>query len=156
MKWMSTSRGRKMSTALIVVGAVAAVAGGLAMASIEKTFGWEWRADRVVQQIALVRLGSVKKEGGGLFGILKSPSLEGSLPDPMKIEAKVLSVDREGQLTAGETLGFRMPKYEMQEAAAGDAAAIGLIDDVVVCFIRAPSEMNAADLEAWLYAVECD
>lgn len=146
----------------VLAGAVAVVASiqwqqwqGGTMAEPITKLGWEWRAERALAQRAALRLERVKPEGGGLFGILKSPSLGGSLPDAMAAEAVALAVQGEGPLRAGARLAFRIPKLELKGAAAGAVVMIGVIGDNAVCLTPAPEPLDDADVSAWLADAPC-
>ncbi|WP_156427716.1 hypothetical protein [Thiohalocapsa sp. ML1] len=126
-----------------------------AMADPLTRFGWEWRAERALEQRAGIRLTRVKREGGGLFGIGRSPSLGGSLPDAQVVRAEVLAVDRPGQAAAGSTIEFRIPKMELKGAEAGALVAIGIIGQNVVCLAPAAAGVTADSLASWLPEAPC-
>ncbi len=117
--------------------------------------GWEWRAARALEQRAGLRLIQIKKEGHGLFGIGRSPSLGGSLPDAQRVQAEVLAVDRPGQARIGTKIGFRIPKLDLKGANKGALVVIGMIGENVVCFAPAPAEVTEASLAGWIAGVPC-
>ena len=117
--------------------------------------GWEWRAERTLEQRAGLRLVQIEKEGGGLFGIGRSPSLGGSLPDAQRVQADVLSVDRPGKLAVGASIAFRIPKVELKGANEGVLVAIGIIGENVVCLTPAPEEVVEASLSSWTSEAPC-
>lgn len=117
--------------------------------------GWEWRAERALEQRVGLRLIQIKIEGSGLFGIGRSPSLGGSLPDPQRVQADVISVERPGLAAKGIRIGFRIPKVELRGAREGSLAAIGIIGENVVCFAPAPVEVTEASLTGWISEAPC-
>jgi hypothetical protein len=129
--------------------------GGFAMADSPLKRGWEWRAGRVLEQRAGLRLVRIHKEGGGLFGIGRSPSLGGALPDAQRVEAEVIVVDRSGPVHAGARIEFRIPKVELRGAGPGALVAVGMIGDNVVCLAPAPADVNEAALAGWLPQAPC-
>jgi hypothetical protein len=155
--------GRKVAIAAVAGLALAAffatdglVRGVWAMADRGISLGWEWRAKRALTQRVALRIDSVEKESGGLFGIGKSPSLGGSLPDPMRVRASAIAVDRSGPVPAGSALEFRIPKMALQGVAKGDLVAIGIIGNAAVCLTRAPSDVAEPDLAGWLPDAPCE
>ncbi len=126
-----------------------------AMADTSSQLGWEWRANRALEQRAGVRLTRIEKEGGGLFGIGRSPSLGGSLPDPRRVQAQVLAVDRPGQASAGTEIGFRIPNVELKGAKEGALVAIGVIGKNVVCLSPAPAHVTETSLANWIPEAPC-
>jgi hypothetical protein len=117
--------------------------------------GWQWRAERSLEQRVGIRLIQIKSEGGGLFGIGRSPSLSGSLPDARRVQADVLTIDRPGKVGVAARIEFRIPKLELRGAEEGALAAIGIIGQNVVCFTPAPDEVTEATLPAWLPQAPC-
>lgn len=150
--------------AVVAVGVFAAGFGGWigqtmkgsAMAQGKAGFGWEWRAARTVEQRAGLRLQTIRKESGGLFGFLKSPSLTSAIPDPMEITATAIATDGPGPVEPGETIQFRIPRVELGSAAGGDLVAISIIGDAVVCLSPAPQGMSESDIADWLPDAPCD
>lgn len=128
---------------------------GSAMANPSVQLGWEWRAERALEQRAGLRLTRIESEGSGWFGIGRSPSLGGSLPDARRVQAEVLAVDRPGQASIGTDIGFRIPKLELKGAKAGALVAIGIVGENVVCFAPAPSELTEASLADWISEAPC-
>lgn len=127
----------------------------LAMADPVARMGWEWRAERTLEQRAGLRLTRVKQEGGGLFGIGRSPSLGSALPDAQVVLADVLAVDRPGQAEVGGKIEFRIPKFELKGAQSGTLVAIGIIGQNVVCLAPAAAGVTTDSLASWLPAAPC-
>jgi hypothetical protein len=128
---------------------------GMAMAHADGKLGWEWRAGRALAQRAAIRIEAAKKEGGGLFGIGKSPSLGAALPDAMTVSGHVVAIDRPGVAKPAGAIGFRIPRVELKSAKVGDLVAIGIIGDAVVCLTPAPSGIADTALAAWLVEAPC-
>lgn len=126
-----------------------------AMAQSTAKLGWEWRAKRALAQRVGIKIDRIKRESGGLFGILKSPSLGGSLPDPMEVDASIVAVDRPGLVDPVGTIRFRIPMMELNDAEAGTLAALGVIGETVVCFAPAPTGMTEDRLAEWLPDAPC-
>jgi hypothetical protein len=120
--------------------------------SIEPTnLKWEWPGGREPDRFLAIGLTRVAKEGGGWFGIRRSPSLADSLPDATIIEGKVTS----GMLR-GSPVRLRAPGAEIPQLHAGDRAAFGMIGDhVCVCVLIVPSTVTDADLPDWLARQTC-
>lgn len=125
------------------------------MTQSDLNLGWEWRAQRAVNQRVGLRIESLKKEKPRFFGLLNSPSLGSSLPDPMNITGKVISVDRQGTAIAGQTIAFRVPRMEVKDVKVGDLIAIGIIGEMAVCIAPAPDEVGEDNIAGWLPEAEC-
>ncbi|WP_157798649.1 hypothetical protein [Dyella ginsengisoli] len=125
------------------------------MSSKSSKFGWEWRADRDLDQRAAVRLVSIKAESGGLLGIGRSPSLSGSLPDAQKVDAEVLAISAQGPMSRDEQIVFRIPKLELHGATIGNVVEIGVIGSNVVCLRQIPGDVQDASLDTWLAGAPC-
>ena len=126
------------------------------MAQSDVNLGWEWRAQRAMSQRVGLRIESLTKEKSKFFGLLNSPSLGSSLPDPMNITGKVITVDRPGAAIAGQTLSFRIPRMEAQDVKVGDLIAIGIIGEMAVCIAPAPDEVGEDNIAGWLPEAECN
>lgn len=126
-----------------------------AMTDLSVQLGWEWRAERPLEQRVALRLVKIEKEGGDLFGLSRSPSLGGSLPDAQRVQANVLAIDRPGQVAVGGTIAFRIPKLELRGASEGALIAIGIIGRSVVCLAPAPAEVTEDLLAGWLSEAPC-
>jgi hypothetical protein len=126
-----------------------------AMADPLVQLGWEWRAERPLEQRVGLRLVKIEKEGGGLFGLGRSPSLGGSLPDAQRVQADVLAIDHPGQAVVGGKIAFRIPKVELRGASEGALVAVGIIGRSVVCLAPAPAEVTEDLLAGWLSEAPC-
>lgn len=127
----------------------------LAMSDLNVEMGWEWRAERALDQRLGLRLIQIKKEGNGLFGIGRSPSLAGSLPDAQRVQADVIALDRPGVGRVGTKIAFRIPKIELRGAEEGALVAVGIIGQNVVCLALAPDAVNEASLSSWISEASC-
>ena len=138
----------------LAAGALAVVIVGLeAMAASTEpaNLQWEWPADRRPDRFLAVQLSDFHKEGGGWFGIRRSPSLANSLPDARILEGKVLN----GPLT-GHAVRLRAPGGELPKLARGDRAAFGMVDDkTCICVLRVPANVAAPQLDEWLAQQSC-
>jgi hypothetical protein len=151
-------RFRGLATASLIIGLIVFNLFGeepFAMADPVTRLGWEWRAERALEQRVGVRLTRVKRESGGLFGIGRSPSLGGSLPDAQVVRADVLAVDRPGPAEVGNTIEFRIPKFELKGAESGTLVAIGIIGQNVVCLAPAAAGVAASSFGSWLSEAPC-
>lgn len=101
--------------------------------SADIELNWEWPAKRAVEDRLLVKIESVKKESGGLFGIKKSPSLAASLPDPFVVNGVVMNTDSHLQ---GKSLKFVAPKLELEGITSGSYVMLGLINHTTcICVV---------------------
>jgi hypothetical protein len=107
---------------------------------------WQWGgtpAGRVA-----ITVGSIEKQGGGLFGINQSPSIAGNLPD-----ARIVT----GEVVAGDSAGsaeLKIPAHELPSVKPGDVLAIMYTSDHHAVCVAAPPVTGAA-LPDWLKAWEC-
>lgn len=125
------------------------------MADLNLEMGWEWRAERELEQRLGLRLIQIKQEGNGLFGIGRSPSLAGSLPEAQRVQADVIALDRPGTAKIGTKITFRIPKIELRGAKEGAFVAVGIIGQNVVCLALAPDVVNEALLASWISEAPC-
>ena len=105
-------------------------------ASIE--LNWEWPADRAPEEKLLVLVNTVKKEGSGLFGLKKSPSLVSSIPDPMIVEATVVSSN---SAFKGQTIRVVVPKLEIEGITVNTYAVLGVVESsTCICIVAVASK----------------
>ena len=90
-----------------------------------------------------------------MFGIGRSPSLGGSLPDAQRVQAEVIALDKSGAVKVGEKVTFRIPKVELKGAHEGTLAVVGIIGQKVVCFAPAPEKVSEASLSGWMSETPC-
>lgn len=123
----------------------------LASSSTARHLAWEWPAGRRTDRFLAVKLTEVAKEGGGLFGIRRSPSLADSLPNAMILSGVVVA----GSGT-GDHVRLRAPGAELPSLATGDRAAFGLVDDrICICVLAVPAGIAADQLAGWLSHQSC-
>ena len=125
------------------------------MADLNVQMGWEWRSERLLEQRLGLRLIQIKEEGKGLFGIGRSPSLAGSLPDAQRVQADVIVLDRLGKVKIGTKITFRIPKIELRGAHEGALVVVGIIGQNVVCLEPAPAAVSEASLASWISEAPC-
>lgn len=94
---------------------------------------WEWPADRQVQNKLLVRVTNIKEQGGGLFGINKSPSIADNLPDPVILTGTII---KSSNNTDGKTVSIVVPKPEIESINSGDHGLFGLVNGSVCICIK--------------------
>lgn len=126
------------------------------MARNDVELGWEWRAQRALDQRIGLRIDQIEKEKTGIFGILNAPSLDRSLPDPMNIQGTVSAVDRLGLISANQSISFRIPRMEMKDVEVGDWIALGIIKEKAVCLSRAPVDISEDNIGVWLVDAPCE
>lgn len=126
------------------------------MARNDVDLGWEWRAQRALDQRIGLRIDQIKKEKTGIFGVFNAPSLDRSLPDPMNIQGTVVAVDRPGLLSASQSVRFRIPRMEMKDVQIGDWIALGIIKEKAVCLSPAPVDISEGNIGTWLADAPCD
>lgn len=115
--------------------------GGCAMsAGIE--LSWEWPAERAIEDRILVKVESVKPKDSGLFGIMNSPSLAGSLPDPIIVSGVVINAD---DTLNGKSIQVVAPKLEIENIKKGTYAMFGIVENTI-CICIVPVESKDSDL----------
>lgn len=122
----------------------------------EVHFGWEWRSGRALEQGLGLKIIKIKSEGGGLFGIGRSPSLAGSIPDARRVQADVVVLDKVGAVKVGDRVTFRIPKIELKGANEGALAVVGTIGQKAVCFVPAPKTVSEESLADWMSVASCE
>jgi hypothetical protein len=78
---------------------------------------WEWPGDRAPDVRLVVAVEGLSEEGGGLFGLKRSPSLGDSLPDPVVLRGRVVGGEPGW---VGRAVKLRLPRLELPEVRAGD------------------------------------
>jgi hypothetical protein len=138
----------------LVLCILANTIGGLhtmAASTQPKNLKWEWPDGRKPDRFLAIGLTNVAKEGGGLFGIRRSPSFTDTLPDARVLEGKVAT----GPL-GGSPVRLRAPGGEIPGLSAGDRAAFGMIgDQVCICVLKVPAEVQDAQLADWTARQSC-
>jgi hypothetical protein len=113
---------------------------------------WQGAADRKPTRFLALRVDAVRKESGGLFGIGRSPSLAGSMPDARVVDGQAVSA--EGKAVS---IQLRAPGGELPAGLAqGGRLALGLVDAThVICMWVPPDSVTDADLPAWAAQLSC-
>jgi hypothetical protein len=107
---------------------------------------WQW--NRPASHAVLVAVESIAPESGGLFGVLRSPSLADALPDAQILRGHVLMGDT---AYVGRPLTMRIPRPELPQLAPGQNIAIGYTDDYAAVRIAAvPTNIATDAASAWL------
>lgn len=145
-------RGVLRNVAIVAIGIATSGNGSMAMAARDRTdLKWEWPADRTPTRVAVARVTSFKKQGGGLFGFKKSPSIAGNLPQAHILEGEWIG----GAFEAGP---FRLvlPLPEIGQVEPGARLAIAMLDTPVCICIRAiPPHVTDRDALAWSEEFAC-
>lgn len=106
---------------------------------------WEWPADRQPEHKLVVAVTDVREADKGWFGIKRSPSLLGSLPDPITLKGTVVKGDAN---LKDKTVSLTLPKLEADEVRKGDVTAIGVLESsVCICIKRLQSADE--DISNW-------
>ena len=106
--------------------------------SAEINLRWEWPAERAIEDRILVKIDNVKAKGSGFFGIKNSPSLAGSLPDPVIVNGVV--IDSDNKLN-GKSIQVVAPKLEIENIKKGNYAMFGIVEtSVCICIIALESK----------------
>ena len=95
---------------------------------------WEWPADRKAETSMVVRVTSFEAPGKGLFGIRRSPSIAGNLPDPRELRGTV-------QQQSSQSVLLVLPGPELPaNLKAGDLVRLSLLRDHVCIGIEVASQ----------------
>jgi hypothetical protein len=140
---------RWVASTLIVIHLLA---GGAVMAGSKNilTLAWQWGG--LAEHRILARVDRVEKEGGGLFGILRSPSMADSLPDARLVHASIVAGGE-----AGQEVVLRIPDRELPPTRAGDLLAVGYTaDNRAICVERPPAGLAEDALQSWLGGWRCE
>jgi len=113
---------------------------------------WEWAAERTPTSRILVEVSQIRKEGGGLFGLKKSPSIIENVPDGHILTGVVVLGDH-----VGRSVSLRMPGFEIPDISEGDRVGLGLIGEgICICVVPLPAGLSDSQLEDWLGAFRCE
>jgi len=118
----------------------------MAQSSNPLSLTWQWGG--TPDHRVAVRVATVEKQGGGLFGINASPSIAGNLPD-----ARIVT----GEIFAGEgggTVVLKIPAHELPAVKAGDVLAIMYTQDHHAFCVAVPPAGGEA-VAGWLAAWTC-
>jgi hypothetical protein len=141
---------------IISIFVVAAITGGcnMSQSNTESThYQWEWPADRKPTKRVLIKIDKLEKQGEGVFGVKKSPSIASNLPDAMVLQGTIVQSDVP---MADQSLVLTFPKIEIVDIAVGDKVALGLIDDgVCICADKLPDSVGTQQEAEWLSHWNC-
>ena len=116
------------------------------MSSDPTELAWEGAAGLPPQRFLVLRVDSVEKDRGGLFGIRNSPSLAGSYPDATVITATG---------PAGKWR-LRGPGAELAGLTDGKRVVVGLVDDGhFLCVLLPPSDLPDSAVAGWAAGQRC-
>ena len=117
--------------------------GGCVMAA-DIDLNWEWPAKRSIEDRLLVKIDGVEKQGSGLFGIKKSPSLAGSLPDPYVVHGIIENGDDK---LHGKSVMLVAPKLEIGDVSKGSYVVFGVVNSTT-CICVVPVANKDVDLKS--------
>jgi hypothetical protein len=142
---------RFVAIALAAVGTAAAWRFGMASSSRDELeLKWVWKGTAAAK--AIVEIEAIEKEGGGLFGLRRSPSMADYLP-----EARVLTGVVLASTATAKRIRLRIPQKELPPVAAGDRVALALTgENTCFCIVPVPGEIAAEGLAAWLAGWTCE
>lgn len=127
------------------------VEAAMAQTNPDLALTWEYPAGRSAERFLMVRLGKVEKEGGGLFGIRRSPSMADALDDARLWTGTVVNGD-----LAGSAVHIRVPGVDVPEASQGDLVALGIAEgSICICVRKPPTDLDSARTHAWLASQTC-
>ena len=119
----------------------------------QKYYKWEWPADRTPNIRLLARVTKLEKQKDGIFGIKKSPSIAGNLPNAYVLVGAILGGDE--KLT-NQTFTLVLPKIEMGDISINDYVALGILNsDVCICIAKVPSGENRVKQMEWVTNWKC-
>ncbi len=104
---------------------------------------WEWPANRKVDRKILVKITGLKKQGGGLLGIKKSPSIVDNLPDPVLVSGIIINNNSESD---EKIVSVIVPELEVKDIDKNSYTVWGLVDNSI-CICIVPVKDKNVDLE---------
>jgi len=128
--------------------------GGCVMSKENSTshITWEWPADRVVERVWVISVKKLEKFNQGFFGLKASPSIGSSLPDPIKLEGKIISEN-----AAGQQIEVVFPLIEIKNISVSDTIKVGLLkDDVIICVKKLEGNIDDAEVTKASKVMNCD
>lgn len=116
-------------------------------------YQWEWPADRKPTKRVLIKINKIEKQGEGIFGVKKSPSIASNLPDAMVLEGSIIKSDTQ---ISEQSIVLTFPKIEIPEINVGDKVALGLVDnEVCICADKLPDSIEESQEAEWLSNWNC-
>ena len=122
-------------------------------------FRWQWPAGRKPDYKLLVDVQEVRKESSGIFGVKKSESMAGQLPDAIEVIGSVIVGPDE---LIGRKVILRAPRAELRNVVVGQAAGVAVIardrndTNICICIEGAPKIIDKNALRAWLNDMKCE
>ncbi len=111
-------------------------------------FKWEWPANRKADSKILVKITGLKKQGSGIFGIKKSPSIVDNLPDPVLVSGIIVNNNSESD---EKTVSVIVPELEIKDIDNNSYTVWGLVDNSI-CICIVPVKDKNIDIAQ----VDCD
>ncbi len=111
---------------------------------------WEWPAGRQPEKKLLGVVDRIEKQGDGLFGVGRSPSIAENLPDATRVSGRLIG------LPGNAVFSLVLPKLELGDIAKHDKVGLAIIgESACVCITKAPDGLDDEALRAWLKAWDC-
>ena len=115
------------------------------------TLTWEWPAGRKPDARIAARVAQLEEKGPGLFGIGRSPSIAGNLPDPIRLVLELLT---KSDVFKTPSIELTVPQKEIPGIERSDRIALGLVQSkTCICIAKIPSDV--ANLDEWLSHWSC-
>jgi hypothetical protein len=112
---------------------------------------WEGRDNRVPDRFLVLRVQRVEKEGGGLFGLRRSPSLAENLPD-----ATILEGEEIGPSGNGARVTLHLPGADLPPVNRGDRVVLGVVgENACICVLAPPSHLADDQVAGWASSQPC-
>ena len=112
---------------------------------------WRDAAASAPVRLILVRVRKIRRERGGLFGLFRSPSVAGWIP-----EAHILEGVAEGETYPSTRVRAMLPGVLVEGVETGELIVLGLdADSSCLCVLRPPAGMSAAEVPGWAAAQPC-
>ena len=92
------------------------------------TLTWEWPDERKSETQIKIKVESIKPQSKGIFGVNKSPSVLGWIPDGVVLNGIITNND---ESLTGKTISIILPEEEIKDISAGDILSLGLVDSEV-------------------------
>lgn len=114
-------------------------------------YQWQFPAGRTPSAWSIVEVSGIHRKSRGLFGIGRSPSIAGNLPDAHTIAGTAIAGEN-----SGTAVSLDLPGPEANRIGSSAHVALGVVDDgVVICLQPVPSDVAPADRLAWAEETGC-
>ena len=129
----------------------------MADSEVQKRWVWQWPGKQKPEALLLVRITKLKKQGPGLFGINKTPSIITNLPNAYILEGYVVDGDEEFNNTK---ISLLFPRSEEENIQTNDYVALGIIKshpqkNIFICMEKVPNDLSLAEKLKWLESWKC-